>query len=98
MKNSDAYVRVWFDASCKPETKPSKDELQSIIKEFLYSGIAESVPKYFCDIRKSKPVDNSKFTMPVLYIHEEHDPRQKIDYAKGMEKFVLGLEAMLVLD
>ena len=98
MRNSDAYVRVWFDTSCKPETKPSEDELKSIIKEFSYPGIAEAVPKYFRDIRKSKPVDYSKFNMPVLYIHGEHDPRQPIDYARGMEKFVPGLEAILVLN
>ena len=36
--------------------------------------------------------------MPVLYIHGEHDPRQPIDYTKGMEKFVPGLDAVLVSD
>ncbi len=36
--------------------------------------------------------------MPVLYIDGEHDPRQPVDYAKGMEKIVPGLEAILALD
>ena len=44
------------------------------------------------------PVDYSKFTMPILYIHGEHDPRQPIDYAIGMEKHLPGLEAVLILD
>lgn len=98
MKNADAYVRVWFDSSCKPETKPDEEELQMIIKEFSYPGVAECVPQYFRDTRKSTPVDYSKFTMPVLYIHGEHDPRQPIEYCRGMEDHVPSLEAILVLD
>jgi pimeloyl-ACP methyl ester carboxylesterase len=98
MKNSDAYVRVWFDSSCKPETRPSENDIQMIIDEFSYPGVAESVPKYFRDTRKSVPVDYSKFTMPVLYIHGEHDPRQPIEYARGMEEHLPGLQAILVLD
>ena len=57
-----------------------------------------AVPRYFRDIPKSKPVDLSKFTMPILYIHGEHDPRQPIEYCYDMEKFLPGLEAILVLD
>ncbi|MGI9382630.1 MAG: alpha/beta fold hydrolase [Methyloligellaceae bacterium] len=98
MANADAYVRVWFDSSCKPETRPSEEELQEVIDEFAYAGIAEAVPRYFRDTRKSEPVDYSRFTMPVLYIHGEHDPRQPIEYARGMEDHVPGLEAVLVLD
>lgn len=98
MRNADAYVRVWFDSSCKPETRPNEIEIAEIVKEFSYPGIADVVPRYFRDIRKSQPVDYTKFTMPVLYIHGEHDPRQPIEYAIGMEEHVPGLEAILVLD
>ena len=98
LRNPEAYVRVWFQSSCKPETVPRESEIQEIIGEFSHAGIAEAVPRYFRDIRKSKPVDYSKFTMPVLYVHGEHDPRQPIEYARGMEEHVPGLEAVLVLD
>jgi pimeloyl-ACP methyl ester carboxylesterase len=98
MKNADAYVRVWFDTSCKPETKPSEDDLLGTIAEFAYPGIAEAVPRYFRDMRNSEAVDYSRFTMPVLYIHGEHDPRQPLEYARGMEEHVPGLEAILLLD
>jgi pimeloyl-ACP methyl ester carboxylesterase len=98
LQNPEAYVRVWFQSSCKPETMPRESEIQEIIGEFSHPGIAEAVPRYFRDIRKSKPVDYSKFTMPVLYVHGEHDPRQPIEYARGMEEHVPGLEAVLVLD
>lgn len=98
MRKADAYVRVWFETSCKAETMPSEEKLQEIIGEFSYPGVAEAVPRYFRDIQKSEPVDYSKFTMPVLYIHGEHDPRQPIDYARGMEEHLPGLEAILVLD
>lgn len=98
MSNADAYVRVWFDTSCKPETRPSEEDLKEIIAEFSHPGVAEAVPRYFRDVRKSEPVDYSRFTMPVLYVHGEHDPRQPIDYARGMEDHVPGLEAVLVLD
>lgn len=98
LRNPEAYIRVWFDSSCKPETRPGEDEIREIVAEFGYPGIAEAVPRYFRDIRKSRPVDYSKFTMPVLYVHSEHDPRQPIEYARGMEGHVPGLEAILVLD
>ena len=98
MSNADAYVRVWFDTSCKPETRPNEEEIKEIIKEFSYPGISDVVPLYFSHIRDSKPVDYSKFTMPVLYIHGEYDPRQPIEYARGMEEHIPGLEAILVLD
>lgn len=98
MKNANSYTRVWFDTSCKPETKPPESEIKKIIKEFSYPGISQAVPRYFRDVRKSKPIDYSKFSMPVLYIHGEHDPRQPIEYAIGMEKHLPGLEAILILD
>jgi len=98
MKNAEAYIRTWFDTSCKPDTRPNDTEILEIAAEFAYPGVAEAVPRYFRDIRKSKPVDYSRFTMPVLYIHGEHDPRQPIEYARGMEEHVPGLEAILVLD
>jgi pimeloyl-ACP methyl ester carboxylesterase len=98
MRNADAYVRVWFDTSCKPETRPSEEEIRRIVEEFSYPGVAEAVPRYFRDVRRAEPVDYSRFTMPVLYVHGEHDPRQPIEYARGMEEHVPGLEAVLVLD
>ncbi|MFZ5557202.1 MAG: alpha/beta fold hydrolase [Pseudomonadota bacterium] len=98
MENADAYVRVWFDTSCKSEMRPSEEEIQQIVNEFSCSGVAESVTRYFRDIPKSKGVDYSRFTMPVLYIHGEHDPRQPVEYCVGMEDHVPGLEAVLVLD
>jgi len=98
LRNPAAYVRVWFDSSCKAETRPGEAEIEEIIAEFSYPGIAEAVPRYFRDIRKAKPVDYSRLTMPVLYVHGEHDPRQPIEYARGMEAHLPGLEAVLVLD
>jgi pimeloyl-ACP methyl ester carboxylesterase len=98
LRNPDAYVRVWFDSSCKAETRPNEGELQEIISEFSHAGIADAVPRYFRDLRKSTSVDYSKLTMPVLYVHGEHDPRQPIEYARGMEAHLPGLEAILVLD
>jgi pimeloyl-ACP methyl ester carboxylesterase len=98
MANADAYVRVWFETSCKLEYRPDEAELQEIIKEFSYPGISDVVPLYFSHIRNSTPVDYSKFTMPVLYIHGEHDPRQPIEYARGMENYIPGLEAILIID
>ena len=98
MKNANSYVRVWFVTSCKAETRPSDLEIKRVVREFSYPGIAEAVPRYFRDTRKSEPVDYSKFVMPILYIHGEHDPRQPIDYVIGMEKYLPGLEAILILD
>lgn len=98
MSNAEAYVRVWFDTSCKPELRPDEAEIKEIIKEFSYPGISDCVPYYFAHIRDSDPVDYSKFTMPILYIHGEHDPRQPVEYARGMEDHLPGLQAVLVLD
>lgn len=98
MRNAEAYVRVWFESSCKPETRPSDDEIRAIAAEFAHPGVAEAVPRYFRDLRKSKPIDVKKMTMPVLYVQGEHDPRQPIEYARGMEEHVPGLEAVLILD
>ena len=98
MNKSEAYVKVWFESSCKPELIPDQKEINEIVKEFSYPGIGNAVPRYFRDIPKNKPVDLSKFTMPILYIHGEHDPRQPIEYCFGMEKHLPGLEAILVLD
>lgn len=98
MKNPEAFIRVWFDSSCKPETRPSDEEIGTIAAEFSYPGIAEAVPRYFRDIPKSRPIDCKKLTMPVLYVQGEHDPRQPIEYAKGMEDHLPGLEAILILD
>ncbi len=98
MNKSEAYVKVWFESSCKPELIPDQKEINEIVKEFSYPGIGNAVPRYFRDIPKNKPVDLSKFTMPILYIHGEHDPRQPIEYCFGMEQHLPGLEAILVLD
>ena len=98
MNKSEAYVRVWFESSCKAELLPDDNEIKEIIDEFSYEGVGDAVPRYFRDIPRSKKVDLSKFTMPILYIHGESDPRQPIDYCKDMEKYLPGLEAILVLD
>ena len=98
IKKPEAFIRTWFESGCKPELIPKEDELRTIIAEFSYPGIAEAVPRYFRDIRRSKSVDYSKLTMPVVYVHSEHDPRQPIEYAYGMEEHVPGLEGILVLD
>ena len=98
MNKSEAYVKVWFESSCKPELIPDKTEINEIIEDFSHPGIGDAVPRYFRDIPKNKPVDLSKFTMPILYIHGEHDPRQPLEYCEGMEKHLPGLQAILVLD
>ena len=98
MRRAEAYVRVWFESSCKPGLVPDDEEIAEIAAEFARDGVAEAVPRYFRDLRKQTPVDYSRFTMPVLYVHGEHDPRQPIDYCRGMEQHVPGLEAILVLD
>jgi pimeloyl-ACP methyl ester carboxylesterase len=98
MRKAHAYTRVWMESSCKPETLPPVEELDKVAEEFSHPGVAEAVPRYFRDIPKNKPVDYTKFTMPVLYVHGEHDPRQPIEYCRGMEDHLPGLQAILVLD
>ncbi len=98
MKKSEAYVKVWFESSCKPELIPDEKEINEIVEDFSHEGTGDAVPRYFRDIPKNKPVDLTKFTMPILYIHGEHDPRQPIEYCKGMEDHLPGLQAILVLD
>jgi pimeloyl-ACP methyl ester carboxylesterase len=98
MRKAEAYVRVWMESSCKPELLPADDEIMAMAAEFANEGVAEAIPRYFRDIRLSTPVDYTKFTMPVLYVHGEHDPRQPIDYCRGIEEHIPGLEAILVLD
>ena len=98
MQKPGAYVRVWMESACKPALLPSEEEIEEVVAEFSHPGVAEAVPRYFRDIPKSTPVDYSKFTMPVLYVHGEHDPRQPVDYCRGMEDHIPGLEAILVLD
>jgi pimeloyl-ACP methyl ester carboxylesterase len=98
MRKADAYVRVWFETACKPGLVPDETEMREIVAEFAHPGTAEAIPRYFRDIPKGEPVDYGKFTMPILYVHGEHDPRQPIEYARGMEEHLPGLEAILVLD
>ena len=98
MNKPEAYVRVWFESSCKPDLIPDEKEIKEIVDEFSHQGTGDAVPRYFRDIPKNKPVDLSKFTMPILYIHGEHDPRQPIEYCVGMEDHLPGLQAILVLD
>ena len=98
MNKPDAYVRVWFESSCKPDLIPDEKEIKEIVDDFSHHGTGDAVPRYFRDIPKNKPVDLSKFTMPILYIHGEHDPRQPIEYCEGMEDHLPGLQAILVLD
>lgn len=98
MERAEAYIRVWFESSCKPELLPDDEEIREIANEFAVEGVAQAVPRYFRDIRRAATVDYSKFTMPILYVHGEHDPRQPIDYCRGMEDHLPGLESVLVLD
>lgn len=98
MQKAQAYVRVWMESSCLPELVPPEEELDEIAAEFSHPGVAQAVPRYFRDIRKNPPVDYSRFTMPIVYVHGEHDPRQPIEYCRGMEDHLPGLEAILVLD
>ena len=98
MNKPDAYVRVWFESSCKPDLIPDEKEIKEMEDDFSHQGTGDAVPRYFRDIPKNKPVDLSKFTMPILYIHGEHDPRQPIEYCVGMEDHLPGLQAILVLD
>ena len=98
MNKPEAYVRVWFESSCKPDLIPDEKEIKEIVDDFSHQGTGDAVPRYFRDIPKNKPVDLSKFTMPILYIHGEHDPRQPIEYCHGMEDHLPGLQAILVLD
>ena len=98
MNKPEAYVRVWFESSCKPDLIPDEKEIKEIVDDFSHQGTGDAVPRYFRDIPKNKPVDLSKFTMPILYIHGEHDPRQPIEYCQGMEDHLPGLQAILVLD
>lgn len=98
MNKPEAYVRVWFESSCKPDLIPNEKEIKEIVDDFSHQGTGDAVPRYFRDIPKNKPVDLSKFTMPILYIHGEHDPRQPIEYCVGMEDHLPGLQAILVLD
>ena len=98
MNKPEAYVRVWFESSCKPDLIPNEKEIKEIVDDFSHQGTGDAVPRYFRDIPKNKPVDLSKFTMPILYIHGEHDPRQPIEYCHGMGDHLPGLQAILVLD
>lgn len=98
MKKAQAYVGVWFDSSCHPETKPQQPEIDRIAAEFGQDGVAEAVVRYFRDMSKTPPMDYSKLTMPVLYVHGEYDPRQPLEYARGIEDHIPGLQAVLLLE
>ena len=41
MNCAEAYVRVWFESSCKPELLPQQQELNEIIEEFSEPGTGE---------------------------------------------------------
>jgi len=56
------------------------------------------VVRYFRDINNTPPMDYAKLTMPVLYVHGEYDPRQPIEYVRGIENHIPGLEAVLLLE
>ena len=94
----EAYVRVWFESSCGPDTQLSDEEIKEIAAEFSNPGTAEAVPRYFRDLQKNSPVDYSKFTFPVVTVFGAHDPRQPIEYFRGVEDHIPGLEAMLMMD
>ncbi|MBI4506704.1 MAG: alpha/beta hydrolase [Chloroflexi bacterium] len=94
----DAYVRVWFESSCSPATRPGELEMARIVEEFGYPGVGEAVARYFRDLRKNPPMDFSKLTFPVLIVAGEHDPRQPLSYLEGVQDQIPGLDAVLVLD
>lgn len=98
LQKADAYVRVWFESSGHPGIRLNEAELSRIVAEFDRPGVAEAIVRYFRDARKTPPMDYSKLTMPVLYVHGEHDPRQPIEYVRGIEDHIPGLEAVLLLD
>lgn len=98
MNRAAAYVQAWFDSSCYPETKPPQIEIDRIALEFSQPGVGDAVVRYFRDMSKTPPMDYSKLTMPVLYIHGEHDPRQPLEYVQGIENFIPGLQAVLLLE
>lgn len=98
MGKADAYVDVWFDSSCYPLTKPPRPEIQRIAGDFARAGVADSVVRYFRDMNKTPPMDYTRLTMPVLYVHGEYDPRQPLDYVYGIEDQIPGLEAVLLLE
>ena len=39
MNKSEAYVKVWFESSCKPELIPDETEINEIIEDFSHPGI-----------------------------------------------------------
>jgi len=98
MARTEAYVRTWFRSSCKADLLPGEEELREIAREFAYPGVAQAVPRYFRDIRKSRKVDYAKLTMPVLCIQGEFDPRQPIEYSHGMDKVIPGFQGVMLLD
>jgi pimeloyl-ACP methyl ester carboxylesterase len=98
MSNARAYVRVWFESSCAPQTLPPAEELERIAAEFAYPDTGKAVVRYFRDVNKTRPTDFSKLTMPVLSVHGERDPRQPLEYVRGIEDHIPGLEAVLLLD
>ena len=98
MAKPGAYVRVWFESSCGAETQLGDDEIEEIVAEFSNPGTAQAVPCYFRDLQKNKPVDYSKFTFPVVQVFGAHDPRQPIEYFRGLENHIPGLEAVMMMD
>lgn len=36
MSNADAYVRVWFDSSCKPKTRPDEEEIEEVTNAMMW--------------------------------------------------------------
>ena len=83
-----------------PVSPTSCLQLLSLKRNFEFSepGTGDAVPRYFRDIRKSEPVDLSKFKMPIRIFMVSMIPRQPIEYCVGMDDYLPGLEAILVLD
>jgi pimeloyl-ACP methyl ester carboxylesterase len=98
MAKPGAFIRVWFESSCGPDTQLSDEEIEEIVAEFSNPGTADAVPRYFRDLRINEPVDYSKFTFPVVVTFGAQDPRQPIEYFRGMEDHIPGLEAILMMD
>lgn len=98
MSRASAYVRLWFESSCLDRTRPPEAEMCRLITEFNQPGTGDAVVRYFRDISKTPPMDYRKLTMPVLCVHGEYDPRQPIEYIRGVENHIPGLQAVLLLE
>ena len=79
------------------ELIPDETEINEIIEDFSHPVLEMLFQDTLETYLKNKPVDLSKFTMPILYIHGEHDPRQPLEHCKVWRKCISSVP-ILVLD